>query len=327
MVVGGVVTGAATTGGFGTDAGTGEGVELTGFGTEGGKVTGVAATGDFGTGAGIGAGGVATGAGGAAFAGFGTEGGTIAGAAATSFGIVGVGVMAGGEAATVGGAVGAVGAGVALTIFGIGGGGTMAGGATETGLGIAGGTATGVGLAMGFGGAAIAGGGGAGSVLAMTGGGRGGGFAAVTGAGGVMAFAAGAETGGGRVAEAPDVFGRSMSLIEPVCFLKGGIAGAIDELALGAAGAAMGAGARTTGGGRVGVAFATPLKAWVAGKFGGRVRCGTGSRSSGTSTRPLCTKTFACGLATITRAGGATRRPEGVFNSASEVVVGFAGIA
>jgi hypothetical protein len=36
---------------------------------------------------------------------------------------------------------------------------------------------------------------------------------------------------------------------------------------------------------------------------------------SGVSTRLLCTKTFACGLATITRAGGGTRRPEAVRNS------------
>ena len=53
----------------------------------------------------------------------------------------------------------------------------------------------------------------------------------------------------------------------------------------------------------------------VAGKAGGFVRCGTGSRSSGTSTLPLCTNTLAWGLATMTRGDSAATRPDEAVNS------------
>jgi hypothetical protein len=64
----------------------------------------------------------------------------------------------------------------------------------------------------------------------------------------------------------------------------------------------------------------------VAGNAGGFVRCGTGSRSEGTSTLPLWTKTLAWGLATMTRAG-APRRPDAVDNSAAGFGAGGSGAA
>jgi hypothetical protein len=66
-----------------------------------------------------------------------------------------------------------------------------------------------------------------------------------------------------------------------------------------------------------------PAKRWVEGRAGGLVPWGMGSRSAGTSTRPLLTKTLAWGLATMTRAGGAPRRAEAVFNSAVGVGAGL----
>lgn len=42
---------------------------------------------------------------------------------------------------------------------------------------------------------------------------------------------------------------------------------------------------------------------WVVGREGGLDWCVIGSRSSGISTRPLFTKTLACGLATMTLGG------------------------
>lgn len=48
----------------------------------------------------------------------------------------------------------------------------------------------------------------------------------------------------------------------------------------------------------------------MAGRAGGFVLCGTGSRSSGTSTLPLCTNTLAWGLATMTRGDGTPTRPD-----------------
>jgi len=63
----------------------------------------------------------------------------------------------------------------------------------------------------------------------------------------------------------------------------------------------------------------------VAGNAGGRERWGTGSRSAGTSTFPLCTKTFAWGFATMTRGGGGTTRPDWVDKSATGSEAGFGG--
>jgi hypothetical protein len=60
----------------------------------------------------------------------------------------------------------------------------------------------------------------------------------------------------------------------------------------------------------------TPARACVDGNDGGRALNGTGSMPApGGSTRLLSTKTLAAGLATITRAGAGTRRPEAVRNS------------
>lgn len=61
--------------------------------------------------------------------------------------------------------------------------------------------------------------------------------------------------------------------------------------------------------------FVTAESAWVEGSEGGRDWCGIGSTLGGFSTLPLCTKTFAFGLATMTRGGGTTSRPEGDANS------------
>ena len=55
----------------------------------------------------------------------------------------------------------------------------------------------------------------------------------------------------------------------------------------------------------------------MAGKVGGRAWWGTGSMPSDASMRLLWTKTLAAGLATMTRAGGGTRRPDAVRNSAA----------
>jgi len=65
----------------------------------------------------------------------------------------------------------------------------------------------------------------------------------------------------------------------------------------------------------MGVDWPTLGRGCVEGNAGGLVWCGTGWRSEGTSTLPLCTKTLASGLATMTRAGGLIRRPEEVLNS------------
>jgi hypothetical protein len=54
----------------------------------------------------------------------------------------------------------------------------------------------------------------------------------------------------------------------------------------------------------------------VAGRAGGFDWWGTGSRSAGISTLPLETNTFAWGLATMTRGGGAMR-PDLLINSAA----------
>jgi hypothetical protein len=77
---------------------------------------------------------------------------------------------------------------------------------------------------------------------------------------------------------------------------------------IGAGGGALGgAGARAIGGalgGPCGVGLLPILgRGWVIGRAGGLLRCAIGSKSGGTSTRPLCTKTFAWGLATMTRGG------------------------
>jgi hypothetical protein len=56
-------------------------------------------------------------------------------------------------------------------------------------------------------------------------------------------------------------------------------------------------------------------RACVKGNAGGRLLCEIGSTAGRGSDLPLCTKTRALGLATMTRGGGVTSRPEGVFNS------------
>jgi hypothetical protein len=73
--------------------------------------------------------------------------------------------------------------------------------------------------------------------------------------------------------------------------------------------------------------LATAGSGWVAGKAGGFDWCGTGCRSDGSSTFPLCTNTFACGLATMTRGGGVATRPDEVVNSAAGLGVGGGGVA
>jgi len=67
----------------------------------------------------------------------------------------------------------------------------------------------------------------------------------------------------------------------------------------------------------------TPVSGCEAGKVGDFVPWGMGSISAGTSTLPLCTNTLALGLATMTRAGGATTRPDAVVNSAAGLGAGL----
>ena len=64
----------------------------------------------------------------------------------------------------------------------------------------------------------------------------------------------------------------------------------------------------------VGPLLATICTRVVGVGFGGFASCGIGSNLSGVSVLPLCTKTFACGFATITRSGalGVPTCPEGV---------------
>ncbi len=82
-------------------------------------------------------------------------------------------------------------------------------------------------------------------------------------------------------------------------------------------------------GGALGVELAGALlttgSGWVCGKAGGLEPCGTGSRSSGRCTEPVWTKTLACGLATMTRGGGTTMRPDEVARSAAGVRLGGTG--
>jgi hypothetical protein len=59
----------------------------------------------------------------------------------------------------------------------------------------------------------------------------------------------------------------------------------------------------------------TATSCCVEGKEGGLERCGTVSTPSGTSIRPLFTKTLALGLATMTRGCGRATRPDSDFNS------------
>ena len=97
-----------------------------------------------------------------------------------------------------------------------------------------------------------------------------------------------------------------------------------------AGGAATDGRADGTGGASAGVGVADPDlptagKGCVAGRAGGRVWCGTGSRSSGRSTLPVWINTLAWGLATITRAGGATMRPDEVARSAAGAEVAGGG--
>jgi len=151
------------------------------------------------------------------------------------------------------------------------------------------GVGAGAAVGAGVGAAGIAGATGAGAAgvaaLAVTGGGSGGGLAAETGGG------VGAATGAGAAG------------------VGAGAAGAAGTIGFGAA-AALGTGVGAVSG-------LTPASACVDGSDGGRAWCGTGSMPPGSSTFWLSTKTFAAGLATITRAGGGTMRPEDVRNSAA----------
>lgn len=70
-------------------------------------------------------------------------------------------------------------------------------------------------------------------------------------------------------------------------------------------------GARAVPGEGVGWVFVPIERAWVKGNAGGRLLCGMGSTAERGSTLPLCTKTRALGLATMTRGGGVISRPEG----------------
>jgi hypothetical protein len=78
----------------------------------------------------------------------------------------------------------------------------------------------------------------------------------------------------------------------------------------------------------VGVATSPVLFAersgWVAGATGGFVLCEMGSMWEGPSTLPLCTKTLAWGLATMTRGDWGLKRPDEEVSSAARLGAGWA---
>ena len=171
-------------------------------------------------------------------------------------------------------------------------------------------------------------------------------------AGGVaLATTVGTGTGGsgaltGCVSAGFPAWGNSTTRSEPVAFLAwtGGMPSAF-VAAAGATSAGFGTatpgetggvmrvlGGRSGGGwpGRRPMFGAGPVGALIAlanacveGSAGGRVWCGTVSIFVGSVL--LWTKTFAWGLATMTRGGGTISRPEGDFRSSVGVAGGWAG--
>lgn len=104
--------------------------------------------------------------------------------------------------------------------------------------------------------------------------------------------------------------GRPGETVRPLS-ATGGLAKEPEEVRGGCGAAGRGGTLASSGGGverAGGVARATPARGCVFGRAGGRVWWGTGMKSSFSSVLPVCTKTFAFGLAMKTRGGAPADR-------------------
>jgi hypothetical protein len=150
--------------------------------------------------------------------------------------------------------------------------------------------------------------------------------AGVPSSGWVTAWEAGAAGKSTKRREPVSLLGRRGAMVpsgrvgRPVGWMTPDLAFASSSMLIGGWGG-RGVGARgvkcawlgaTVGTAGVGLFLVRSGSCWVAGRLGDLVLCAIGCRSSGTSTLPLCTKTLALALATMTRGGVMPIPPDSV---------------